>query len=121
MSFTAIARGWKAKVVAAMVAVATIFGMMQFAAPESVFNYGMEQLKAGQTAAAATANATRPPKRPSTFRSTSCTSCHCRKGMDRCGRPSYTTHRGCGTPACWTPQHAAPLGANRYCPNAADR
>lgn len=34
MSFTAIARGWKAKVVAAMVAVATIFGMMQFAAPE---------------------------------------------------------------------------------------
>ncbi len=28
---------------------------MQFAAPESVFNYGMEQLKAGQTAAAANA------------------------------------------------------------------
>ena len=34
MSFTAIARGWKAKIVAAMVAVATIFGMMQFAAPD---------------------------------------------------------------------------------------
>ncbi|WP_295627719.1 alpha/beta hydrolase family protein [uncultured Corynebacterium sp.] len=34
MSFTAIARGWKAKALAAMVAVATIFGMMQFAATE---------------------------------------------------------------------------------------
>lgn len=70
---------------------------------------------------AATANATRPAKGLLTFRSTSCTSCHCRKGMDRCGRPSYTTHRDCGTPACWMPKRATPLEANRYCPNVADR
>lgn len=33
MSFTAIARGWKAKVLAVMVAAATVFGMMQLANP----------------------------------------------------------------------------------------
>lgn len=34
MSFTAIARGWKAKVAAVLVAVAAIFGMTQIAAPD---------------------------------------------------------------------------------------
>ena len=42
-------------------------------------------------------------EKPLTFRSTSCTFCRCRKGMDRCGQPSYTTHRNCETPACQTP------------------
>ena len=62
-----------------------------------------------------------PTEKPLTFRSTSCTFCRYRKGMGRCGQPSYTTHRDYGTPACRTPRRAAPMGANRYCSSTADR